>query len=222
MQQFQSSFQDSNSFARAVESWRDWRNRNHAGAVLIHIFSDGADEADVRLVRLLVEQILPDAAYVGASASGNLYEGYVSTEKLVVTCTIFERTDSFVRTELLSIADGDTESLRRSLRAMRENLKDVKAIEVLVTIDTIPIREVCAILQEELPPEIPIWGGGAFGDNTFTAYIFQKGSALNTHGIVMSFLGGNDLQFFMEKEYYTVSWSTSATLQRTTGRRLWQ
>ena len=193
MQQFQISFQDSNSFARAVESWRDWRDRNHAGAVLIHIFSDGADEADVRLVRLLVEQILPDAAYVGASASGNLYEGYVSTEKLVVTCTIFERADSFVRTELLSIEDGDTESLRRSLRAMRENLKDVKAIEVLVTIDTIPIREVCAILQEELPPEIPIWGGGAFGDNTFTAYIFQKGSALNTHGIVMSFLGGNDL-----------------------------
>ena len=43
-----------------------------------------------------------------------------------------------------------------------------KAVEVIMTIDTIPIREVCNILQEEIPAEIPIWGGGAFGDNNLT------------------------------------------------------
>ena len=203
MRQFQISYQDLNSFKREVESWRTWRDQNGAGDMLIHIFSDGADEADVKLVRILVEHILPDAMYVGASASGCLYEGKVSTEKLVVSCTIFEKPDSFVRTHLFSIEDRDPDSLRQSLRAMRDSFAGVKAIEAIVTIDTIPIREVCSILQEEIPAEIQIWGGGAFGDNTFTAYVFEKGSPVNTHGLVMCFLGGED---FHVMNTYVVGW----------------
>ena len=203
LRQFQISYRDPNSFTREVESWRAWRDQNGAGDMLVHIFSDGADEADVRLVRILVEQILPDAVYVGASASGCLYEGNVSTEKLVVSCTIFEKPDSCARTRLFSIEDRDSDSLRQALRAMRGELADVKAIEVIMTIDTIPIREVCDILQAEIPENIPIWGGGAFGDNTFTAYVFEKGSPVNTHGIVMSFLGGAD---FHVMNSYVVGW----------------
>lgn len=203
VRQFQISYQDSNSFAHAVEAWRDWRDAQGAGDVLIHIFSDGADEADVRLVRILVEQIIPDAVYVGASASGCLYEGNVTTEKLVVTCTIFERPDSFARTRLFSIEDMNADSLRQSLREMRDTLAEVKAIEVIMTIDTIPIREVCSILQAEIPAAISIWGGGAFGDNTFTAYVFEKGAAINTHGVVMSFLGGADFHLM---NAYVVGW----------------
>lgn len=203
LQQFQISYQDSVSFRKAVESWQAWRTRHGAGSAFIHIFSDGAAVADVRQARALVEQIMPDAAYVGASASGNLFEGNVSNEKLVVTCTIFERPDSFVRTRLFSIEDRDTAPLRAALRDMRDSLEDVKAIEVILTIDTIPIREVCAIIQEELPARIPVWGGGAFGDNTFTAYVFEKGTASCTHGIVMSFLGGADFHIM---DAYVVGW----------------
>lgn len=203
MQQFQISYQDSESFRQAVASWQVWRDAHAAGSALIHIFSDGAEEADVRQARAIVEQLMPDAAYVGASASGNLYEGSVSTEKLVVTCTVFERPDSFARTRLFSVEDRDTGPLREALREMRGSLSDVKAIELIMTIDTIPIREVCAIIQEELPARIPVWGGGAFGDNSFTAYIFEKGTDFNTHGIVMSFLGGAD---FHITDAYVVGW----------------
>lgn len=203
MKQFQISYQDAASFREAVEVWQAWRGANGAGAALIHIFSDGADEADVRRVRGLTEQIMPDALYVGASASGSLCEGFVSTEKLVVTCTVFERPDSFVRTRLFSIENRDTAPFREALRSMRDELRRVKAVEVIVTIDAIPIREVCGILQEELPAEIPVWGGGAFGDNAFTAYVFEKGADFNTHGIVMSFLGGEDLHVMSS---YVVGW----------------
>ena len=203
MRQFQTSYQDPDSFRTAMESWQSWRNAHPGGSALIHIFSDGADEADVALVRELTEQIMPDAAYVGASASGNLYAGNVSSEKLVVTCTLFEKPDSFVRTRLFSVEDRDAAPLRRALREMRDSLSDVKGVEVIMTIDTIPIREVCGIIQEELPPDIRVWGGGAFGDNRFTAYIFEKGSAVNTHGVLMSFLGGADVHVM---NAYVVGW----------------
>ena len=213
MRQFQISYQGPDAFREALISWQSWRAEHGAGAALIHIFSDGADPADVAFVRAAVEEIMPDAAYVGASASGNLIDGNVTTEKLAVTCTIFESADSFVRTELFSIENRDAAPLREALRGMRYALSDVKAIEVIMTIDTIPIREVCAILQEEIPAPVHIWGGGAFGDNNFNAFVFEKGEALNTHGIVMSFLGGEN---FHVTNAYVVGWKTLGAPLRVT------
>ena len=209
MKQFQTAYQDRDSFRAKVAEWAAWRAENAGGQALVHIFSDGADDADVKIVRDVVEQVMPDAAYLGASASGNIYEGNITTEKLAVTCTIFEHPDSFVRTRLISIENRDATTLRTALRQMKDDFASVKAIEVIMTIDTIPIREVCAILQEEIPEKIPIWGGGAFGDNIFTAYIFEKGEALNAHGIVLAMIGGEDFnpvpngEGIEAQEYYT-------------------
>ena len=203
MKQFQTVYQDRDSFRAKVAEWAAWRAENAGGQTLVHIFSDGADDADVKIVRDVVEQVMPDAAYLGASASGNIYEGNIMTEKLVVTCTIFEHPDSFVRTRLISIENRDATALRTALRQMKDDFAGVKAIEVIMTIDTIPIREVCAILQEEIPEKIPIWGGGAFGDNIFTAYIFEKGEALNAHGIVLAMIGGEDFHIMNS---YVIGW----------------
>ena len=193
MKQFQTVYRDRDSFQSNVAEWKAWRDAHASGQAMVHILSDGADDRDVRAARDILDRLMPDAACLGASASGNLYEGSITTEKLVVTCTVFERADSFVRTRLFSIENRDAASLRSALRDMRDQFADVKAIEVIMTIDTIPIREVCAILEEEIPENIPIWGGGAFGDNVFTAYIFEKGSTeANTHGIVLAMMGGED------------------------------
>ncbi len=203
MKQFQAAYRDRDSLYNTLSEWEAWRVGNACGQALIHIFSDGAGESDVMIVRDLVEQVMPDAVYLGASASGNIYEGNITTEKLVVTCTVFEHTDSFVRTRLISIENRDATTLRTVLRKMKDDFVGVKAIEVIMTIDTIPIREVCDIFQEEIPEEIPIWGGGAFGDNIFTAYIFEKGKALDTHGIVMALIGGED---FHVMNSYVIGW----------------
>ena len=120
MKQFQAAYRDRDSFRDTLVGWETWRAENACGQALIHIFSDGADDADVRAVRDTVEQVMPDAAYLGASASGNIYEGNITTEKLVVTCTIFERVDSFVRTRLFSIENRDATTLRTALREMKD------------------------------------------------------------------------------------------------------
>ncbi len=193
MKQFQAAYQNADSFREAVEAWRRWRVENNAGQALVHIFSDGADDGDVAYARTAVEELMPDAACVGASASGNLFEGNITTERLVVTCTVYEKPDSFVRSCLIPVENGDISCLREALRGMRDAFAGVKGVEVLMTIDTIPIREVCRILQEEIPDGIPVWGGGAFGDNAFTAYVFDKRSQACTAGVVLTLLGGPDL-----------------------------
>lgn len=104
MRQFQTAYQDARSFRETVNTWQSWRKDHGAGQALIHVLSDGADGDEVRAARSVLEEVMPDAACIGASASGNLYEGSISTERLVVTCTAFEKPDSFFRTCLIPLA----------------------------------------------------------------------------------------------------------------------
>ena len=222
MKQFQVSWQDDKSFRETLSAWQAWRDENTAGQALIHVFSDGAGEEEVRLARAAIGEVMPDAACVGASASGNLYEGNITTERLVVTCTVFERPDSFVRTCLIPIENRDAASLQEALRGMKDAFDGVKGAEVIMTIDTIPIREVCRTLQEEIPEEIPVWGGGAFGDNTFTAYVFEKDRPFCTNGVVLALLGGKDLHIMSN---YVIGWrelGQPMTVTRAEGKILYE
>ena len=75
----------------------------------------------------------------------------------------------------------------------------------MTTIDTIPIREICGIIQKEVPEDIPIWGGGAFGDNEFQAFLFKKGSDFQFAGVLMTFVGGSDIHVQYD---YVSGWKT--------------
>ena len=99
---------------------------------------------------------------------------------------------------------------------MKEAFSGVKAVEVIVTIDTIPIREVCRILEEEIPEGIPVWGGGAFGDNAFTAYVFEKNSEFNTNGVVMALMGGPDLHVMSN---FVIGWRQLGSPMKVTRAR---
>ncbi len=188
MKQFQTIY-EAESFRATVSGWK---KHCTSGPALIHVFSDGADESDIKDVCAVIDEIMPDADYVGSSASGCIYEGKVSTEELVISCTFFEKQDSFVTTRLFPLSDGNSSAFRASLRECLNGLQGLKAIEVITTIDTIPIRDVCQIIQEEVPESIPVWGGGAFGDNSFRAFLFKKGVPFCDAGVLMSFIGGTD------------------------------
>ena len=193
MKQFQTAYSTNSAFRKDVLSWEEWRLGHGAAQVMVHILDNQADAADVASVRAILNEIMPDAVCVGASASGNILDGYVSEEKLVVTCTVFERNSSFVRSVLFPIENQDADSFRLSLREQVKITPGLKAVEVIMTIDTIPIQAVCQIIQEEIPEGIPVWGGGAFGDNTFMAYVYSGQEAPIKNGIAVLFMGGDDL-----------------------------
>ena len=189
MKQFQAAYGGEDVFRETVS---EWNKRRGAGAALIHLFSDGAEKNDIAAARAVIEKEMPEAMYVGSSASGCIYDGRVSAEKLVASCTVFEKPDTFACPKFFPMDGGDIASFREELRKCMAEMRDVKGIEVITTIDTVPIRDVCKAIQQELPEEIPVWGGGAFGDNTFKAFLFTKGMAPHTAGVLMVFIGGSD------------------------------
>ena len=190
MIQYQTVYHGQDTFRKTVA---EWQTRAASAQALIHLFSDGADPAEVAAACAIVDEIIPKAVYVGASASGCILDGRVSDEKLVVSCMILEKQDSMARACLFPVEREDLSSFRLSLHEALTGIKNVKAIEVIVTIDTVPIRDVCGIIQEEVPEEIPVWGGGAFGDNEFQAFLFKKGTEFQFAGVLMTFLCGTEI-----------------------------
>ena len=188
MKQFQAVYEEK-SFRATVSEWQKHRA---SGPALIHLFSDGASESKIAAACAVIDEIMPDADYVGSSASGCIFEGKVSAEKLVISCTLFEKQDSFVATRLFPLDHGDSSAFQASLREFLQEHPGVKAIEVITTIDTIPIRDVCRIVQQEVPEDVPVWGGGAFGDNSFRAFLFKKRVPLCDAGVLLSLFGGSD------------------------------
>lgn len=190
MKQFQTAYRGENAFRTTVSEWQ--LHCAHK-PVLIRLFSDGADPSEISSACAIIDELIPDADYVGASASGCIIDGRISTEKLVISCMILEKHDSFVQSRLFSLESNEPSSFQTSLRETLHGLRDVKAIEVITTIDTIPIRDVCRIIQEEVPEGIPVWGGGAFGDNEFKAFLFRKGTGFHSAGVLLTFIGGSDI-----------------------------
>jgi len=190
MKHFQTAYHGEEAFRDTVSGWK---RECTEGSAFIHLFSDGAEQAEIAAARGVIEELMPETDYVGASASGCIFEGRVSTEKLVVSCMLLESRDSFARACLFPVEGGDLSSLRASLRETLRRTENLKAIEVITTIDTVPIRDVCAMIQEEVPENIPVWGGGAFGDNTFKAFLFKKGTGLCSAGVLLALIGGSDI-----------------------------
>jgi diguanylate cyclase (GGDEF)-like protein len=190
MKHFQTVYIDENAFRKTVS---EWQTQCAQGQTLFHIFSDGAEASDVKAACAVIDEMMPEATYVGSSASGCIYNGKITTEKLVISCTNFEKPDSYVQPQFFALDDGDAASFRKSLHDCFASMHDVKAVEVITTIDTIPIREVCQAIEQEIPENVPVWGGGAFGDNSFVAFVFKKGEPFHSAGVLMTFLGGSEL-----------------------------
>ena len=193
MKQFQTTYISAAQFGDVLEEWREWQLQHEAGQAVIHLLNQGADRSQIYRACDIIRKHMPDALYLGASASGTLYQGNVSDCLLVVSCTIFERSDSFARVVQIPVLNRDAQGLRDTLSAMKDDFGGVKAAEVILTIDSLPIRDVCMTLEEMIPAEVELFGGGAFGDNLNEAYIFCKDQGKCKSGVLLLLLGGPEL-----------------------------
>lgn len=67
MKQFQTAYHGKEAFRAAVSAWQSQRASMPA---FIHLFSDGANPADLAAACEILDEIMPDVEYAGASASG--------------------------------------------------------------------------------------------------------------------------------------------------------
>ena len=203
MRQFQTIYDNKDQFVRELGEWKETCKGISENRFVFHIFSDKAPESDVKEVLGIIDRMMPEADLIGSSASGNIYEGCVTENPIAVSATVLEHADSFFRTRQLIVRDMDAESIEGELSAMADDFNGVKAIEVIMTIDSIPIRKICSLLKQYLPASVPVFGGGAFGDNRHEAFTFVKNGEFSKRSIVFLMYGGED---FHIANTYVMGW----------------
>ena len=221
MKQFQTTYISAAQFGNVLEEWRDWQLGHEAGQAVMHLLNQDADIHHVYRACELIRKHMPDALYLGASAAGTLYQGNVSDSPLVVSCTIFERSDSFARVVQIPVENRDIRGLRETLSAMQDELGSVKAVQCIMTIDSLPIRDVCMTLEEMIPGEVELFGGGAFGDNLNEAYIFSKDEGICKSGVLLMLLGGPELHVTSDCVMGWKPLGTAMKVTRTQGKTVY-
>ena len=203
MREFQTVYKDRQQFEKEILSWKQDCTDRGFNQIVFHLFSNGAKEEDVQDACRIIERVMPQADYIGSAASGSIFKGEVTELPLVISAVVMERPGSFLRTRQFEIEHMDTEAFEQALSDFQDDMTGVKAVELIATIDSIPIRKVCSLLEKYLPEDVPVFGGGAFGDNTHDAYTFVRGGARSKNSLIMLLFGGDEFRIF---NTYVMGW----------------
>ncbi|MBR1555166.1 MAG: diguanylate cyclase, partial [Oscillospiraceae bacterium] len=112
---------------------------------------------------------------------------------ITIICTVTEYPSTCLEMVQMPLNAENAVEMVQSLSAMVSERPWVKGIEMLVTIRGMSMTGFCDELGK-LPPEIKIFGGGAFSsDMDNEACVFSKNAEYSTSSVVFLLMGGEDL-----------------------------
>ncbi|MBQ8940310.1 MAG: GGDEF domain-containing protein [Firmicutes bacterium] len=202
MRQFQFEFDSTHEFRREITKLDKWCSTHICTNAVFTIFSETPDSGVIKDICDSIEDIMPYALYMGCSSNGNIVDGALSKKPIAITCTVFEYPTT--RLKMLQY-DFDADSQQSVVEELKKEVADmggVKAVEMLMTIRGMSLSVLCDGLAS-LPPEVEIFGGGAFNldINSNVACVFTKIKGLSSSSIAFLLIAGED--FHIRTSYVT-------------------
>lgn len=63
----------------------------NASSILVQIYSGSTDETAIQSVIEITKKLIPTAEIIGATTSGEILDGKISTEKIILSINIFQK-----------------------------------------------------------------------------------------------------------------------------------
>ena len=204
MKQLQFAYTNKYRLSEDLGSVKLWMGQTGATKVLFHIYTTNMDSKDVKEITEVIDRELPDALYVGSSANGNIYNGVLSTNDTVISCTLFEDPSTEVRVIQYMLSDDTSRAVADSVLKYIDDELWVKGVELLTIMRNMSMTRFCNGFHFARP-EVDIFGGGAFGPNINDqyAYVFSKGNEISSNAVVFVFYGGENVHI---KTTYITGW----------------
>ncbi len=181
------------NFMITIRNWAEDVQKSNCAA-LFHIYApyDRKDiKDDLADVRRVLMQEVPGVPVIGCSATGEIVDGHMRSNQLVVTLTLFDDPDSRVEVMAYCDEERDLEDAADLLERL-ESVQNLKGIEVLTNARYERLETVGAIL-DALPEEIELFGGVAVGDDVQQSFVFADDSDYIADGTAFAFYIGKDL-----------------------------
>ena len=210
-----------NTSVTSIEELQEFIESNDikdSNSLLIQVFSGWTQKEDIQSILDFILKKLPLAHLIGATTDGEISNGKVSTFKVSISFTIFEKTQLIQESMLLK--DKDNFELGKSLasKLISQNTKAVIIFAAGIDLDGEAI--INGFKEFDIKPVI---AGGMAGDNSLfkTPYIFTQDSIFND-AVVGVALNSDDLIIHND---YSFDWELigkSMTITRSVGNRIYE
>lgn len=138
-------------------------------SVLAIIFSaDDRTETVKRLVNFIAMEI-PDVVIAGCTSSGEIINGHLELEKIVVTFLVF--TESEAESVLIDCHERSTEEAGKELMTRIDQTNDLAGFGFLATLKTLPDIRNFTDKIKKIPLRTPIFGGSADSYANKSSYV---------------------------------------------------
>ncbi len=194
MKQLQISFSSQSALDEGLVRIRQFYDENSFHGMLIHLYTGIIDSDRIGTVLLRIDEMLPEAEYVGCSTNGNILFGDYSEDDFMLTCIFFEYASTKIKVLHYKLTEDTQKEVSEAVvRAVEEN-DWVKGMEFLLTIRGMSLTGLCEGLSR-VREDVKIFGGGAFSNdvNVDEACVFSKDGGYQDKGIVFILMGGEDL-----------------------------
>lgn len=192
MKQFQLEFTNSENFMqRLLEFKGQWDSLN-ISKIFFQIFSEILEPEKISEVCLGIEDVFPEAMYIGCSTSGNIIDCQLSAD-ITVVCTAFEHSSTQFQIYQYDFSGESVDSITGKIVEETKKNPWVKAIEMFFTIPEGSTTRFCDGMKD-INPDIQIFGGVSCSDDITSndCLVFSKGGKISSKSVVIVFYGGED------------------------------
>lgn len=190
MRLLQTSYND--TFSDTIKKWaRDLGDNGHAA--LFHVFvpyNDGKLRKELADVREVLARFAPGVPVIGCSTTGEIFQGRMQDDELVVTLTVFE--EETTGAEVMPYYMRSDELDYQGLLDYAASFQNLKGIELITAASYQSLESIGKVI-DALPEEIEIFGGVAVGDEDYPSFVFADGFDLSGDGSVAVFYSGTEL-----------------------------
>lgn len=220
MKQLQFTYDNEQQFtADMLELKKQLQSNNNC---LFRIFSSELRKDIFPDISKILDNIFPDAVYVGCTTCGNIVNCELSAEVSVV-CTVFEDASTRADIRCYNLVNDSIENITQSITEEAGSTENLKAMEMYFAITDISNNAFCEGL-DNIDKSVQIFGGIACGPDISASdsFVFAKGYPVSSELLTVIFYKGENLYIESLKTTGWKPFGASCKITRADGQTLYE
>ena len=115
MKQIQLAFRDQETLEKVLAELRTCYDEHSYHGMLLHIYTEVIEREQIERALKRIEEVLPEALYVGCSSNGNIQNGNFLGDSFLLTGTFFEKESTRVNILQYRLTEETQEEVSRAL-----------------------------------------------------------------------------------------------------------
>lgn len=191
MKQFNYEISKASKAPSVLESLKDSLSGIDYRCILFHLYSIKYSDEEIATIRNLILDYFPDALIAGTSTNGDICNGLLSEQGIVIAVSVFETTE--IQIHLLNCLPGEEEDKGQTIRDLIDKTDGIKAAEILITLKSINSHIVLSEIEKTCK-DIQVFGGGSAASDIANSdtKIFDN-ETTSHNGILLITYSGEDL-----------------------------